>query len=261
MTEILNQEALRTDDELILPQLIPATDEDILAYLRHSQKFSEIAALAERDSLILQACEQFNLSISDQEWQAAGDEFRAEQRLLSSAETLQWLAQQRITVEDWSQGIKIRLLTQKLKDHLFGELVDNDYLNDRERYKQVVISHLLVVDLAKALDLMRQLQENYASFCVLALEHSKGKQSKENGGFMGVRFLSELMPEIAQAIAQAKEGEIVGPVQTHMGYHIIKVEQWLPMQLTENLRDKVFDLLLETWLKRVRELTRFSSSH
>ncbi len=249
MTETLKE--LQTNDELILPQLIPATDEEILGYLRHSQKVSEIAALAERDSLILRTCEQFGLSISDQEWQSAGDEFRTEHRLLSAPETLQWLVQQRITVESWSQGIKIRLLTQKLKEHLFGELLDSDYLSDRERYKQVVLSHILVVDLAKALELVRQLQEKHTSFCVLALEHSKGKQSKENGGFMGVRFLSELMPEIAQAIAQTKEGEIVGPVQTQMGYHIIRVEQWLPMQLTESLRGKVFDLLLDTWLKRV----------
>jgi len=34
--------------------------------------------------------------------------------------------------------------------------------------------------------------EENASFCAL-LEYSKGKQSKENGGFVGIRFISEPM--------------------------------------------------------------------
>jgi hypothetical protein len=37
--------------------------------------------------------------------------------------------------------------------------------------------------------------------------------------FVGIRFLSELLPEIAQAISEAKEGEVIEPIQTRLGYH------------------------------------------
>ncbi len=54
----------------------PVTDAEILAYLRRSHKIADIAVLAERDTVVLRACEQFNITVSDEELQAAGDEFR-----------------------------------------------------------------------------------------------------------------------------------------------------------------------------------------
>jgi parvulin-like peptidyl-prolyl isomerase len=66
--------------------------------------------------------------------------------------------------------------------------------------------------LTEAVKITQALREGKVSFCVLALQHSKGKQSQENGGFVGVRFLAELLPEIAQAVSEAVEGEVLDPV-------------------------------------------------
>ncbi|MEA5507516.1 peptidylprolyl isomerase [Halotia wernerae UHCC 0503] len=86
------------------------------------------------------------------------------------------------------------------------------------------------------------------TLCALALEYSKGKQSKQNGGFVGIRFLSELMPEIAQAIAQAKEGEVIGPIQTKLGYHILKIEKYFPTEFNES-REQILESLFQKWLQ------------
>jgi parvulin-like peptidyl-prolyl isomerase len=230
------------------PKIASATDEEIVAYLRHSYKIAEIATLAERNALILKTCQELEITVSDEELQAAGDAFRREHRLLGGAETLAWLSQQRISVEDWTQGIRIELFAKKLKEHLFGEVVDAHYMNNRQDYKRVALSQILVRDLADALKIVRALREENASFCALALEFSKGKQSKESGGFMGIRFLAELMPEIAAAIAEAKEGEVLNPIQTQLGYHIIKIEKWFPAELSETLREQVLDSLFQAWL-------------
>lgn len=88
-----------------------ATDTDIIAYLRRSHTFAEIAALAERDALVLELCSNFDITVSDEELQFAGNTFRLQHKLLGSTETLAWLEKQRITVEDWSQGIRVKLLT------------------------------------------------------------------------------------------------------------------------------------------------------
>jgi PPIC-type PPIASE domain len=60
------------------------------------------------------------------------------------------------------------------------------------------------------------------SFCALALEFSQGKQSKENGGFAGIKFVAELLPEIAAAIEQADAGCVLDPIQSRLGYHILR---------------------------------------
>lgn len=236
-------------DQLVLPTIARATDAEITTYLRRSGKFAEIAALAERDAFILQLCAQYEVTVADEEWQAAGDAFRTEHKILGVAETYAWLARQRISVEDWSEGIKIRLLAKKLKAELFGEVVDSYYFQNREEYQRVALSQILVLDLTIAMKLAKALREEQASFCALALEYSKGKQSQENGGFAGVRFLTELLPEISQAIANAKEGEIIGPIHTKLGYHILRVEKRFPPELSETVREQILDTLFELWIQ------------
>jgi parvulin-like peptidyl-prolyl isomerase len=249
MIETLSTTNLQPEQESALPKISPATNEDILAYLRHSYKLAEIASLAEREALILKLGDRFNIMISDEELQAAGDTFRLEHKLLGTSETLAWLQEQRISVEDWTQSIKIRLLTKKLKEHLFGDAVDAHYLNNRNDFKRVALSQILVRDLPDALKVVHAIREENASFCALALEYSKGKHSKENGGFVGVRFLAELMPEISQAITETREEEVIDPVQTKLGYHIIRIEKWFPAELNESIRQKTLDFLFQTWLQ------------
>lgn len=247
-------ETLETTDlqsmEFALPEISPATNEDIIAYLRRSHKIAEIATLAERDTLVLDICEQLSITISEEELQTAGDVFRLEHKLLAASETLAWLQQQRIVVEDWTQGIRVSLLTKKLKERLFGDIVDADYMGNRNNYKRVALSQILVRDLPEALKLVHALKQENASFCALALEYSKAKQSKENGGFVGIRFLLEMLPEIAQAISEAREGELVGPIQTKLGYHVIKIEKWFVAEFTEVVREQILEFLFQTWLHK-----------
>ncbi|QIR37105.1 peptidylprolyl isomerase [Tolypothrix sp. PCC 7910] len=234
--------------QLTFPKITPASDEDILAYLRHSFTIATIAAAAEQNTYILKVCEHLGITVTDEELQAAGDLFRQNHKLLGVSETIAWLTQQRITAEDWTQGIRLSLLTQKLKEHLFGENVGAHYINNRDNYQRVALSQILVKNLTTANNIVQLLQANQVSFPALALEYSQGKQSKENGGFVGIRFLAELLPEIATAITDVHEGEIVGPIQTPIGYHILRIEKWLPANLSE-IREEILESLFQAWLQ------------
>ncbi|HYX14222.1 MAG TPA: peptidylprolyl isomerase [Nostoc sp.] len=131
---------------------------------------------------------------------------------------------------------------------MFGDAVDGHYLSNLKDYQRVALSQILVNDLTEAKKVTYAIQELNASFCAMALEYSKGKQSKQNGGFVGVRFLSELMPEIVQAIAQAKEGEVIGPIHTKLGYHILRIEKRFPAEFNES-REQVLECLFQDWLQ------------
>ncbi|MGB7444058.1 MAG: peptidylprolyl isomerase [Coleofasciculaceae cyanobacterium] len=239
-----------TLEKLALPTISPVTDADIVAYLRYSCQIGKIATLAEQDALILSFCEQLGIQVTDEELQAAGDDFRQQHKLLSASETLEWLKQQRVRAEDWSQGIKVSLLRQKLKEHLYGEVVDSHYISNRDDYRRVALSQILVRDLTEAQRLVKMLREEKASFPALALEYSQGKQSRENGGFVGVQFLVKLLPEITQAIDTAKEGEIIDPVHTKFGYHVLRVEKWFPTKLNETAREEILESAFKVWLEQ-----------
>jgi parvulin-like peptidyl-prolyl isomerase len=165
-------------------RIVCSFDEDVIAYLRYSHKIAEYAVLAERNAFVLNICEQFGLTVTDEELQTAGDAFRLEHKLLGVSETLAWLQQQRITVDDWSRGTRLELLTKKLKEYLFGDAVDSHYLSNFKDYQRVALSQILVSDLTEAKKVTYAIQESNESFCALALEYSKGKQSKQNGGFV-----------------------------------------------------------------------------
>jgi len=235
--------------ELVLPDILPATNEEIVAYLRHSYQIAEIAAATERDALVVKLCEQLDITVTDGELQAAGDAFRQKNNLLSATETLNWLAQQRITAEEWSQSIHLTLLAKKLKEKLFGKTVDAHYIRNRDIYKRVALSQILVRHLSEGVKIAQALKEEKISFCALAIEHSKGKQSRENGGFAGIHFWSALLPEITQALVDAKEGEIIGPVQTKLGYHILRVEKWISTEFNHEIREQILELNLQSLLK------------
>lgn len=249
MQKTMEKTQLQFAQESSLPKIPPLTDADIIAYLRRNYKMGEIATNAERDALILAICDRRGITVSEEELQAAGDSFRLEHKLLSSSQTLSWLQEQRITVEDWSSGIRVALLTKKLKEELFGASVDSYYINNRKNYKRIAFSQILVSEETDALKIAAAIQQDKAAFCALALEYSKDRQSKQNGGFVGIHFLSRLMPEVAEAVSEAKEGEVVGPIQTKFGYHIIKIEKMFPPQLSESVRDEILESLFKNWLK------------
>jgi hypothetical protein len=92
------------------------TDKEIADYLRYTCKIAEIAMLSEQDAKVIKACEEFGIVITDEELQAAGNEFRFKNKLSGASETFAWLERQRISIDDWTQGIRVQLLTRKLKN-------------------------------------------------------------------------------------------------------------------------------------------------
>jgi len=89
--------------------------------------------------------------------------------------------------------------------------------------------------------IVRLLGEENASFCAWVLEYSKGRKSQENGGFLGIRLLAELMSEMIQSVSKAKEGEVLEPIVTQLGYHFIKVDKQFSVQLDESLREQLLE--------------------
>ena len=63
------------------------------------------------------------------------------------------------------------------------------------------------------------------NFAAKAKEFSKDPGSANNGGSLGeTADLSQLVPEFANAVKKSKAGDIVGPIKTQFGYHIIYIQ-------------------------------------
>lgn len=66
---------------------------------------------------------------------------------------------------------------------------------------------------------------NKDNFAEKAREFSKDPGSAKNGGSLGeTADLSKLVPEFANAVKNGNAGDIVGPIKTQFGYHIIYIQ-------------------------------------
>jgi peptidyl-prolyl cis-trans isomerase C len=94
-------------------------------------------------------------------------------------------------------------------------------LEAAEPEPQVQASHILVEEKAEAEEILEAL-EGGAAFAELAAERSTGPSGAQ-GGELGWFGQGEMVAPFAEAAFGAEVGEVVGPVETRFGWHVIKV--------------------------------------
>ncbi len=82
----------------------------------------------------------------------------------------------------------------------------------------------------KAEDILAQVKANPAKFAELAKQYSQDPGSAAQGGELGSNPRGTMVKAFDDAVFAAKPGDIVGPVETDFGYHVIKVEGVTPMR-------------------------------
>ena len=87
--------------------------------------------------------------------------------------------------------------------------------------KSVNASHILVANARDAEGIMIRLSKG-EDFAQLAKRFSKCP-SKSKGGILGWFSKGEMVPEFEKACFEGQKGQIVGPVKTEFGYHIIMI--------------------------------------
>jgi len=86
---------------------------------------------------------------------------------------------------------------------------------------------------ARAEEIYQQLQKAPAGFAELAKKRSEDPGSAANGGDLGYisRGSMKDVPEFEEALYKLKPGEISAPVESKLGYHIIRLTAVRPAQL------------------------------
>jgi peptidyl-prolyl cis-trans isomerase C len=171
-----------------------------------------------------------------------GDQARSSGQDLSNQEAYeQALKQNNITEEELRDNIRENLPVQKVQEKVAGNAEPTDeeiqkyYEQNKEAQfttpEQRCVRHILFTkdQKQKAEDVKKQLEDG-ADFAKLAKQYSQDPGSAEKGGDLGCLGKGETVPPFEEAAFGAKEGEIVGPVKTQFGYHILEVTDTKPKQ-------------------------------
>jgi peptidyl-prolyl cis-trans isomerase C len=194
--------------------------------------------------------QEHDITVSDKEVdqelaklkEQVGDQARASGQDVSNQEAYeQALKQNNITEDQLRENIRENLPVQKVQERVAGDAEPSDeeiqkyYEQNKEAQfttpAQRCVRHILFTkdQKEKAEDVKEQLEDD-GDFAELAEENSEDPGSAKNGGDLGCLGKGETVPEFEQAAFEAEQGEIVGPVQTEFGYHVLQVTDVKPEQ-------------------------------
>lgn len=79
--------------------------------------------------------------------------------------------------------------------------------------------------------LSKRAQAAGADFAELARTYSQDQGSAQRGGDIGPQPLAQLLPEVRSVVPKLKVGAVSGPLQSTLGFHIIKLTEAQPARL------------------------------
>ncbi len=128
-------------------------------------------------------------------------------------------------------NVRQNLVTQKVIN-LVANVTENDvkkYYEEHKKeienkYDEVKASHILVSSEATADKILKMIKDKKITFYNAAKKYSKDTGSATKGGELGWFTRTQMVKPFAEAAFNAKVGEIVGPVQSQYGWHLIDVE-------------------------------------
>ncbi|MEO0560751.1 MAG: peptidylprolyl isomerase [Chloroflexota bacterium] len=107
--------------------------------------------------------------------------------------------------------------------------------------------HILVDGEETAQNILTALEEG-ESFAALAQANSTDTGSGSRGGDLGWSAATNYVPEFRDAVIEAEIGEIVGPVESQFGFHIIQVRARELREMTEQELQQAQNVAFEEWL-------------
>jgi parvulin-like peptidyl-prolyl isomerase len=119
-----------------------------------------------------------------------------------------------------------RLVAKNLQSKITESAAKKYYDLHKSQFStdEIEVQHILLGDEAKAKEVLKLARMPNADFMALAEKYSIDPSAKNNRGDIGmITHDSPFVPVFKDAAFAAKEGQVVGPVKTEYGYHLIKV--------------------------------------
>lgn len=222
--------------------------DEIISFLKRDLQFKAVHQKILYQRVIQQAAAERGLTVTSEEIQAEANRLRYEKRLEKAADTLAWLADEMLTAEDWEAGICDRILAKKLAESLFSKDVEKFFAQNRLDFDQILLYQIVLSDKKLAQELFYQIEEREISFYEAAHLYDIDERRRQQSGYEGKLFRWNLKPDIAAVVFSAKVGEVISPLKTDQGYHLLLVEAFIPAQLTPQRYQDILDKMFREWL-------------
>lgn len=231
-------------------------DESITAdaFVKLLKLEGKLDSLLERsliDKLLVHSAKQNGIQIRPNELQERVDQFRRVNNLHRASDTIEYLSNLGLSVEQFEDFIAEILYREKMRDSIMDEAAVNDfYQRNYPSFERIALSHITLDSMEKAQEIAAILEEETEAFGELAREHSLSSDTREQGGYLGKIPRGVLPRDIEAKIFNARVGTILGPYALE-GQGKIEIfmvlEKHVP-QLDEKTLTEIKQKLFKKWL-------------
>jgi parvulin-like peptidyl-prolyl isomerase len=241
-----------------MSQAITISSEDILHQVKLSCKIPSVIEEIVTRKIIADAAANVDIKAETEELQKAADNTRLLGKLKSADDTWAWLQKHGLSLDDFEEVIYNNVISGKLAQHLFADKVEPFFVEHQLDYAGVVMYEVVLDDEDLAMELFYGIQEGEMSFYEVAHQYIQDTELRRKGGYQGIVRRKELKPEISAAVFAAKPPQVLKPIVTSSGVHLILVEEIIQPELDDKLGPQImFDLFYE-WLKQQIQQVEFN---
>jgi parvulin-like peptidyl-prolyl isomerase len=214
-----------------------------------------LEAIATRNK-ITAAATSAGLEVEDSELQAAADLLRLANRLHQAQDTYAWLQRQQLTQDEFEEMVYFSVLSSKLAQHLFADRVEPYFVEHQLDYWQVVLYEVILEDEDLAQELYFAIIEREMSFFEVAQKYIKDTELRRKCGYRGLLKRTELKPEISAAVFSGTDSQLLKPILTAKGVHLILVDEIIQPALNPTAKQNIILELFSNWLQSQVEVPR-----
>jgi parvulin-like peptidyl-prolyl isomerase len=206
-------------------------------------------AIALRHLIETTAAEE-SIEVTPEEIQTCADEFRTANNLERTEETLAWLQQRELGVEDFETMIHLSVLQSKLAKHLFADQVDAYFAAHQLDYMAVAIYEVVLEDEDVALEVFYGLKEGETTFFEVAQQYVQDTELRRKGAYRGILKRADLNAEISSAVFASAPPQLLKPILTANGVYLICVDEIFQPELSKEIRSEIIFSLFFEWTKQ-----------
>jgi len=175
-------------------------------------------------------------------------DFRIQNKIVRDEDIEQWLIENSTTPEGLEEMALRPLRLQKFKANKFGRKVENYFMQQKPHLDRVVYSLIRVRDEGLANEIYYRIEEGEATFAEMAQQHSEGPEAQTQG-ILGPAPVSKPHPFISRMLEVSKPGQLWPPRAIAEWFIIVRLEQFMPAQLDDQMRQHMINEMFENWLR------------
>jgi parvulin-like peptidyl-prolyl isomerase len=232
-----------------MSKLLTVSPSEIIHQIKLSCQIpSVIEGIATR-KILTNTAQEVGIKVEPEELQQAADNIRLINNLRRTDDTWLWLQKHSLSLDEFEESVYATVVSSKLAQHLFADKVEPFFVEHQLDYAQVVMYEVVLDDQDLAMELFYAIAFGEISFPEVAHQYIQDTELRRTGGYRGTLSRKALKPEISAAVFAATGPQILKPIATSSGVHLIWVEELIQPRLDELIRYKILSDLFSEWLK------------